>query len=476
MSTLLLPWSTVLVALPLSTALVLSRLANRRRARKLAMISGVLSLAIALGLLLAVAGLEGEHVLLVDPSALPGLAPRPLLGVDLLSAPILVLVALVSLASIWGTSVTEAPARTLTRIAALQAATYLALLSQHAALFVAAWALTLIPVVLELRARGASRMAAVFFAYQGAGLVVLVGSLLVFGGGAAIFERSGEQLELGCLVGVGIAALARQGLFPLHSWVPSLHEQASPGLTALTLLPQLGGYLLLRVLVESPGAASSEVFQVLLVLGAASAVYAALLGVVQLDLRRGVGWLAASQSALVICGLVTQNAVGLSGGLLLCLSSALALVGLLLTVSAIEARFGPVDLSQPRGLAGRTPTLGVFFLLLGFASVGLPGSLGFVAEDLLFHGALEMSPAVGLGLVVATAINGFSVLRLYYRAFQGGRPALPRVEDALPRERLVLLSLVLLLLVGGLWPRALVETHARAASEIRSLSSHAAGD
>ncbi|MBL4849649.1 MAG: hypothetical protein JKY65_29315, partial [Planctomycetes bacterium] len=333
MSTLLVPWSTTLVVLPAVTALVTSRLTDRRRARTLSVVSAGIGLALAVGLLLSVFGLGGERALLADPLAFAPLGPRPLFGLDLISAPLVVLVGLTTLACVWGTPANEGQARTLTRIMALQAATLAALVSLHAELFAVAWLLTLVPVVLELRARGATRMAKVFLLYQGLGWFALAIAFWSYGG-AALFDggQQGAGMEVGLLVAVVLAAAARQGLLPFHSWLPSLHEQVPPGITALTFVPQLGGYLLVRLLAGSPGAENLEVLQVVVVLGAATAVYAALLGVIQTDLRRSVGWLAVSQSALVMCGLAADGSVGLTGGLLLCGSSGLALTGLLLTV------------------------------------------------------------------------------------------------------------------------------------------------
>src|SRR5690606_14266844 len=135
------------------------------------------------------------------------------------------------------------------------------------------------------------------------------------------------------------------------------------------------------------------------------------------------------------------NAVGQAGALLLWLSVGLALTGLMLAAAAVEARCGRLDLKGSAGLAARTPILARAFLLLGLAGVGLPGTLGFVSEDLLFHGVLEAFPQVGVLIVVATAMNGFNVLRLYFAVFHGPPRAAPPVGDALPRERAALLAL-----------------------------------
>jgi NADH:ubiquinone oxidoreductase subunit 4 (subunit M) len=95
----------------------------------------------------------------------------------------------------------------------------------------------------------------------------------------------------------------------------------------------------------------------------------------------------------------------------------------------------------------------VFFLVSGLALVGLPGTLGYLAEDLLFHGALESAPVIGLALHMATALNAIHLFRLFSRLFLGRLGSeIAVVPDALARERLPLTCCILFLVVAGLIP------------------------
>lgn len=118
------------------------------------------------------------------------------------------------------------------------------------------------------------------------------------------------------------------------------------------------------------------------------------------------------------------------------------------------------------------PRLAVFFAVCGLALVGLPGTLGFAAEDLLFHGALESHPLLGLALPVATALNAITILRLFARLFLG-RPvtAVADVPDARPRERWALSLCVVLLVLGGLFPQVPVSLGQPAADTVTALLS-----
>jgi hypothetical protein len=109
-------------------------------------------------------------------------------------------------------------------------------------------------------------------------------------------------------------------------------------------------------------------------------------------------------------------------------SSGLALAGLAMTMAALEGRRGALLLQRPSGNFRRIPLLASAFLLFGLASVGVPGTLGFVAEDLLVHGSVQVSPLVGLTLIAGTAVNGITVMRSFFALCTGSREGEPLVS------------------------------------------------
>ena len=95
--------------------------------------------------------------------------------------------------------------------------------------------------------------------------------------------------------------------------------------------------------------------------------------------------------------------------------------------------------------------------------VGFPGTLGFVAAELLVDGAAEASPYVALAVALAGALNGIAVLRVYFLLFTGARHASSVRLRVGPRERLAILTLAALILGGGLVPQPGVLSRRRAA-------------
>ncbi len=136
-------------------------------------------------------------------------------------------------------------------------------------------------------------------------------------------------------------------------------------------------------------------------LGVASlltAVYAAGMATVQHEARRFFAYLFLGHASLVLVGLGLHTPVSLTGSLALWVAVALALHGFGLTLRALEARFGRLSLADFHGLYEQSPALAMCFLLTGLASVGFPGTLGFVAAELLVDGAAEASPYVALAV------------------------------------------------------------------------------
>jgi NADH-quinone oxidoreductase subunit M len=104
--------------------------------------------------------------------------------------------------------------------------------------------------------------------------------------------------------------------------------------------------------------------------------------------------------------------------------------------------------------------------LTGLASVGFPGTLGFISTELLVDSAVEVSPYIGVGVVAAAALNGIAVVRAYFLLFTGARHVSTVFLGIGVRERFAFLTLMGLILAGGLFPQPGVATRHRAAEEL----------
>ena len=133
------------------------------------------------------------------------------------------------------------------------------------------------------------------------------------------------------------------------------------------------------------------------------------------------------------------------------------------------------DLVIMPNLAGITAQYS--FLLFGLACVGLPGTIDFISEDLTLHGSIAHHPLLLIGFLSGVSLLGYAVLFLAFRIFLGPRPrslASIRVPDALPREKLVLIAIAVLLLGGGLMPQTVARQLTQQAAPHAGVPAHEA--
>jgi NADH-quinone oxidoreductase subunit M len=314
---------------------------------------------------------------------------------------------------------------------------------------------TLLPY-LELRIR--KKPTRVYVIHMALFVVLMVAGWL-------LIEAEGRYAahSVWALVPLLLAVLIRSGIAPFHCWVTDLFEHATFGTALLYVTPMLGAYAAVRlVLPTSP----DWVLQSLGMLSLVTAVYAAGMAIVQREARRFFCYIFLSHSALVLVGLETVNELGLTGALCVWLSVGLSLAGFGLTLRALEARHGRLALTSFRGLYEHTPILGICFLLTGMASVGFPGTIGFLGMELLIDGAVQAYPHVGVAVVIAAAINGIAVMQVYFRLFAGTRHVTSVSLQMGRRERLAVLTLTLLIVAGGIFPQAGVVSRYHAAEGI----------
>ena len=303
------------------------------------------------------------------------------------------------------------------------------------------------------------RIAAVYLGFSTLILGVGVGLLISPGAQGTIAETAGLWL-------IVVAALVRKGIVPFHAWVPEVFDHGRLGPAILFTAPQLGAYITVVLIVPR---ASPDMLRTIAVLALGTAVYGAALALVQTSARRACGYLFMSQSALVMAGLDCTSVTALAGGLLVWLSAGLAFAGLARCVLVLEARRGRLDLTRYHGGYERMPVLAISFLAMGLACTGFPGTLGFVGEELLVQGAIDQFPVMGFAVVIASALTGLAVVRMYFSLFCGRSD--PLTQSGLPlglkrREAWTFGALVVALVGFGVAPRPLVDSRFAASNDI----------
>ena len=459
----LLAAAAITVAAPLVGAAVTASGIHRGSSRRLAVTMACVSLLGSLAITMLWSQTDGAPRVFGDR-----LGGGWFVCIDGITAVLLPYVALVEMAILL-----VAPRRALepsavARILFGAAATLAVFLTSHPLLLIALWCATALPTWISVRSTPGGNAAARVFAIamSAAVLCMAVGTVLLIIDPPWATAPGWVGSAGGWLV--ALAVMIRKGIFPFHSWYPALFSGATMSTALAATVPQVASYTAVRLLighVDHPEGVAAELV-VLSQMALITATYGAALAIVQRDLRSLIGTLAMSQSALVLGGLAGTLPMELNGAFCVWISSGLALTGIGLVSWALESRAGPIRLDTPQGRVWDAPALAAFFLLFGLAGIGLPGTLSFVADDLIVSGSLDEQLHAGLLVILATVLSGIAMMRGWFHVFGGPGDSEGTRHAILLRERVALTALLAALFLLGLWPDPLVRALDRATARL----------
>ncbi|HEX6245624.1 MAG TPA: proton-conducting transporter membrane subunit [Polyangiales bacterium] len=414
--------------------------------------------------------------------------------IDALNAPLLLLLTLLTLAISLGAPFTLLAPHKLRALLQLTALNALLLVTVDLPVLGLGYCLVLLPIR-QLATRGSesahrAAVARVFKLYHLLGLGCFVTALVLFGysvGPSHLLDLNILHLDTSAVPAslrpvlftlFVVAVLVRTGVAPFHSWLPEALQHGS--LLGVTFLMSMrtGMYLLARLVIPAFPAETMAAMPLLTSVALLSAVYGAIAAISQVDLRRMVGFLIVSQSGIMLTGFVFADEHAISGSLLYWLGFAVATLGLVIMIAALRTRTGTSDVRLLGGLVTRVPQLAAAFFLFGLATIAIPGTLAFAAEDMLIHGALEAHPLLTIVMAAAMVLNAITVVRSFASTFLGQPSphgaAQGLLDDLLPRERVVSVALLVALISSGLYPQALIRAQGAAAHHIAEIVGPAA--
>ncbi len=449
------PWVECAILTPLLGACLCWRSRDADRSRQCALGSAILTLVLTTVVWLKFIGLESQ----AGQESFGRFLHRHFIFVDELSAILLPLAALIYFLTILATMRTKVRRFSFTSALIAESILLATLCCDREWTIVLLLIVGVIPPYLELRERG--KPIGVFTFHMGIfALLLLAGQSLISN---AVVGSTAAIVGVLCL---SAAVLLRTGIVPLHCWLTDLFEHASFGGAMLFATPMVGAYAAIRlVLPIAPLWVLNGVANISLI----TAVYASGMALVQVDSRRFFAYLFLSHASLVLVGLELATPLGLTGALCTWIAVELSLTGLGLTLRSVESRIGRLLLDRFHGLYEHIPTLAILFLLTGLASIGFPGTLGFVGAELLIESAVRASPMVGLLVVIAAALNGVAILKVFFRVFTGQHHIASVNLHARPRERYAVILLTVLILGGGLYPQPGVTSRYHAARQLTDL-------
>jgi len=188
-----------------------------------------------------------------------------------------------------------------------------------------------------------------------------------------------------------IAALAKAGAMPFHSWVPDCGEKAPASVTAFlpaSLDKLLGIYLLVR-LTTGLFVMNPAMNTLLMLVGAGTIICAVMMALVQHDLKRLLSYHAVSQVGYMVLGIGTGTALGIAGGLFHMLNHAIYKSSLFLCAGAVEKQTGLADLDRLGGLAKAMPLTFVSCFVAALAISGIPPLNGFYSKWMIYQALVD---------------------------------------------------------------------------------------
>lgn len=223
--------------------------------------------------------------------------------------------------------------------------------------------------------------------------------------------------------GFVVAALAKAGAIPFHTWIPAIAEEAPVSVMAFipgSLDKLLGIYLLAITMLKLFNVEPILTFVVMMI-GAFTIIVGVLMALIQHNLKKLLSYHAVSQVGYMVLGIASGNPIGILGGLFHMLNNAVYKGGLFLCAGAIEKEAGTTELEELGGLYSKMPFLMIVNLILALAISGVPPLSGFASKWMVYQGVLSAGQPVFLILAIfGSALTLASFLKVIYSIYFGG--------------------------------------------------------
>jgi NADH-quinone oxidoreductase subunit M len=250
-------------------------------------------------------------------------------------------------------------------------------------------------------------------------------------------------------------------MWPVHTWLPDAHVEApTAGSVILAgVLLKMGGYGFLRFSLPMLPEATMEFMPLVFWLSVIAIIYTSLVALVQEDMKKLIAYSSVAHMGFVTLGIFTLTTQGIEGAIFQMLSHGLISAALFLCVGVVYDRLHTREISRYGGIVKNMPRYATVFMIFMLASVGLPGTSGFVGEFLSLLGAFQVDTIVAAAAATGLILGAAYMLMLYRRMMFGEakNKDAAAMHDMNPRELWILLPLVALVLYLGVVPNAVLD-------------------
>jgi NADH-quinone oxidoreductase subunit M len=329
----------------------------------------------------------------------------------------------------------------------------------------------LIPMFLIIGVWGGPRRvysAFKFFLYTLAGSVLMLLAILSIyfeTGSSDIREALAYDFPAGLQTWLWFAFLAsfavKMPMWPVHTWLPDAHVEApTAGSVILAgVLLKMGGYGFLRFSLPMLPLASATFAPLIFALSVIAIIYTSLVALAQDDMKKLIAYSSVAHMGFVTMGIFTVTSEGLQGAMIQMLSHGVVSAALFLVVGVVYDRLHTREIARYGGLSTTMPKYATVFMVFMLASVGLPGTSGFVGEFLSLVGAFQVNTWVAFLATTGMILGAAYMLYLYRRVVFGviTRDDVRAMVDLNPREVLIFAPMIAVVLWMGVYPASFLK-------------------
>jgi NADH-quinone oxidoreductase subunit M len=302
------------------------------------------------------------------------------------------------------------------------------------------------------------------------GLLMLVAVIALYvyslqaGHGTFLFSQLthltlSTEAERWLFLGFFVAFAIKAPLWPFHTWLPDAATSAQPGAAVLLVgvLDKVGTFGMIRYCLELFPAASRYFTPLILTLAVIGVLYGAVVAIGQADIKRLIAYTSISHFGLIALGVFVLTSQGQAGATLYMVNHGFATGALFIIAGFMIARRRSQRIADYGGVQSVAPVLAGLFLVSGLAMLSLPGLSTFVSEFLVLVGTFTRYRAAAVAATVGIILAAIYVLWLYQRTMTGPvRPEVEKFQDLRPRELLAVGPLIALLIFFGFFPQPLL--------------------
>jgi NADH-quinone oxidoreductase subunit M len=280
-----------------------------------------------------------------------------------------------------------------------------------------------------------------------------------------------DIVQLGALdLGGGFAILAflmfmvafaiKIPLFPFHTWLPDAYTEAPTSATFVlsAIMAKIGVYGVIRFVVPVFEIEFARFAILLSLAGVVGMMYCGLAAIAQKDMKRMLAFSSASHMGIIALGVFCMNVQALTGSLFQIAAHATSTGVLFLFIGLMEERMGTREIGDLGGIAYRAPIFATFFAIAMLASVGLPGTSGFIGEFLIILGAIKFNGFIGFLAGTSLIIGVCYMLWMFQRVFfEKTNERTVEFKDLKVSEALTFLPIILLIIGMGIFPQTFIK-------------------